>query len=210
MSPRSISEAKNQASPFDLNRRDLLKLLSVAGLTAPLALPAPEPGAPLYFTKEEFALLDALTELVIPADGHSPGAHAAGVAAYIDKSVAEAFLPEDKQTWREGLAGVNDLSHSLHSKAFLQGSKEQQLAVLKKMSASEQIKRRSSDPEQGKPTLPEKFFGQLKNTTIFVYYTTSIGIHQEIEYRGNVLLDQFAGYMPDEPLPPVSSLSATS
>jgi Gluconate 2-dehydrogenase subunit 3 len=193
---------------LDLNRRDLIKLLSVAGLSAPLSLAAPEPGAPLFFTKEEFALLDALTELIIPADDHSPGAHAAGVAAYIDKSVAETFLPEDKTSWRKGLASVNELSQSLHDKPFLKTSEKQQIAVLEKMSSKEkhgEFKETEADKEE---TEPEKFFGQLKQSTVFAYYTTSIGIHQEINYKGNVLLDKFVGYMPDEQLPPIASLTS--
>ncbi len=193
----------------DLNRRELLKTFSAALLTAPLALPAPESGAPLFFTKGEFALLDTLTELIIPEDEHSPGAHAAGVAAYIDKSVAEAFRPNDKTSWRKGLAAVDQLSHSMHGKNFLKMSKEEQVAVLKKMSGHEDAAESDKDDdanENRKRSEPEKFFGQLKNTTVFVYYSSSIGIHKEMEYKGNVLLDQFAGYMPDAELPPISSL----
>jgi Gluconate 2-dehydrogenase subunit 3 len=198
---------------LDLNRRDLLKLFSVAGFAAPLALPAPEPGAPLFFTKDEFDLLDTLTEIIIPADDHSPGAHEAGVAVYIDKSVAEAFLPEDKTSWRKGLASVNQLSHSMHGKPFLKTSKDQQLAVLKKMSSREEAKQPNKDDDANvnrRRTRHEQFFGQLKNTTVFAYYSSSIGIHKEIDYKGNVLLDKFVGYMPDEPLPPISSLTSSS
>jgi hypothetical protein len=193
---------------IDLNRRDLIKFLSVAGLSAPLALAAPEPGAPVFFTKEEFTLLDTLTELIIPADDHSPGAHAAGVAGYIDKSVAEAFLPEDKTSWREGLASVNELSQSLHNKPFLKISEKQQIAVLERMSAKEKHGEYKETETEQEETEPEKFFGQLKQSTVFAYYTTSIGIHQEIDYKGNVLLDKFVGYMPDEQLPPISSLTS--
>jgi Gluconate 2-dehydrogenase subunit 3 len=75
-----------------LNRRDLMRAMTAVAFTT-LQLPAAEPNAPLFFTKDEFALLDTLTEILIPTDEHSPGAHAAGVAAYIDRTVAEAFLP---------------------------------------------------------------------------------------------------------------------
>ncbi len=192
---------------LDLNRRELIKLLSFAGLGAPLALAAPEPGAPLFFTKDEFALLDALTELIIPTDDHSPGAHDAGVAAFLDRSVAEAFLPEEKTSWRKGLASVDQLSQSLHDKPFLRTSKKQQIAVLEKMSAKEKHGE-FDENEANKETEPEKFFGQLKDSAVFAYYTSSIGIHQEINYKGNVLLDQFVGYMPDEQLPPISALTS--
>ncbi len=196
-----------------LNRRDLLKLFSAAALAAPLALPAPEQGAPLFFTKDEFLLLDTLTELVIPADEHSPGAHGAGVAAYIDKNVAEAFMPEDKTSWQKGLASVNQLCQSMHGKPFMQASKEQQVDVLQAMAAKEDAKESDKGQAEGDSgkrgaVQSQKFFGQLKNTTAAVYYSSSIGIHREIEYKGNVILEQFVGYMPDATLPPVSSLSA--
>jgi hypothetical protein len=78
-------------SRFD--RRDALKILTASVLAGPPLLTAAQTGKPLYFTKDEFALLDRLTEIIIPRDAHSPGAHEAGVAAFIDRMVAEAFLP---------------------------------------------------------------------------------------------------------------------
>src|SRR3954462_3106887 len=121
---------------LDVNRRELLKWLSATALGAPLALPAPDPTAPLYFSRDEYQLLDTLTELIIPADNHSPGAHEAGVAKFIDKSVAEAFLPEEKSSWRKGLAGVNALANSMHKRPFLQLDNDQQRSILQSMSTS--------------------------------------------------------------------------
>ena len=165
-----------------LNRRDLLRLLGVSGLA--LQLPAADPGAPLFFTREEFALLDALTELVIPADDHSPGARDAHVAGYIDQTVAESFLPEDKTSWRKGLRAINDLSQQLYGASFLAANKQQQTALLERIAHAEK------NPQ----TEPEKFFTQLKQTSAFAYYSSSIGIHQEMEYRGNTMLREFVGY----------------
>ena len=155
-----------------MQRRDLLKVMAGAAFLPALQLTAGEPGAPLYFSKEEFAALDELTEMIIPTDSHSPGAHAAGVAVFIDKTVAEAFLPEDKESWRKGLA------------PFLPLNKEQRLAMLTKLAATEQ----NAQSDQ------ERFFGQLKETTAFAYYTTDIGIHQDIGYIGNVVQQEFSGY----------------
>ncbi len=145
-----------------MQRRDLLKLLIG---TAALQLTAAEPGAPLYFSKAEFAALDELTEMIIPADDHSPGAREAQAAAYIDKTVAEAFLPEDKTSWRKGLA------------PFVPLSKAQRLTLLTELAAKD-------DP----------FFGQLKESTAYAYYTSKVGIHQDIQYLGNVIQIEFAGY----------------
>ena len=169
-----------------INRRELLLTLTGAALAAqaPLQLTAAEPGKPLYFTRDEFTTLDTLTNLIVPTDDHSPGAKEAGVAAYIDKSVAEAFLPEEKSSWREGIAVVNHLSHSMNGKPFNSATPKQQLAVLTAMAKNEK------DPK----TPAEKFFTQLKQTTAFAYYSSSVGIHKDMNYKGNVLLPQFVGY----------------
>ena len=38
------------------------------------------------------------------------------------------------------------------------------------------------------PKTPEQvFFGELKAATARVYYTSKIGIHQEMEYKGNTI-----------------------
>ena len=155
-----------------IDRREALKLAGGAFLC--LQLSAAEPGAPLFFTPGEFALLDKLTELIIPADDHSLGAHAAGVAAYIDRTVAEAYVPDEKTSWRKGLAAI-------HQRLQEEGSPAE---VLTKLAAKEK------DPQ----TEAEKFFTQLKQTTAFVYYSSSLGIHQEMGYLGNVILQEFRGY----------------
>jgi hypothetical protein len=180
----------------NLNRREIFRLFTAAAVAGPLALAAPEPGAPLFFTREEFGMLDAMTNLMIPTDDHSPGARDAGVPQYIDKTVAEAYLPEDKNSWRKGLAAVNQVCQSTFSKPFEQLNEDQQTELLKKISQNER------DPK----TDAEKFFTQLKQTTAFAYYSSEIGIHKEIEYKGNVILEQFVGYLPNEELPPISSL----
>ena len=165
-----------------LNRRDLMKLLT-AGV-AVLQLPAAEPNAPLFFTRDQFALLDCLTGMIIPADDHSPGAHEAGVAPFIDKMAAEAITVEQKDSWRKGLSAIDEMANAKFHTPFMKAPKEQQIAMLTELSKANQ---------DAEPTTA-KFFGQLKQTTAFLYYSSSIGIHQEMEYKGNVLLNEFIGY----------------
>ncbi|MGI8960083.1 MAG: gluconate 2-dehydrogenase subunit 3 family protein [Bryobacteraceae bacterium] len=177
-----------------INRRELVELL--AGAAFALQLPAAEPGAPLFFTKDEFALLDCLTDLIIPTDEHSPGAHAAGVAAFIDRTTAEAFLAKDKQSWREGLKVVNNLSQQMNGAPFLETRKEQQAALLSKLAQNEEKEKdpRHGDKEDEHQTPEQKFWGQLKQTTASAYYSSNIGIHQDMNYKGNVYLKEFVGY----------------
>ncbi|HEX6545016.1 MAG TPA: gluconate 2-dehydrogenase subunit 3 family protein [Bryobacteraceae bacterium] len=165
-----------------LNRREILLLLT--GAAAALQLPAAEPSSPLFFTGDEFRMLDTLTELIIPSDDHSPGARAAGVAAYIDRSLAEAYLPNERDSWRKGLSAINDLSVALCHCRFNENSAGRQIDLLTRIAKNEQ-----------RPSTPaERFFVKLKSMTASVYYTSEIGIHQEIQYLGNTLLEQYAGF----------------
>jgi hypothetical protein len=165
------------------SRRDLFKTLAVVGF-ATLQLPAAEPGKPLFFNAHEFATLEQLTELIIPADDHSPGAHEAGVAKYIDWITAHQIEPDAKSSWTSGLAEVDAISKELFNAKFVKGSKEQQLDVMNHLCGNKGARKENQ----------ERFWGQLRETTTFVYYTSSIGIHKDMQYLGNVILEQFQGY----------------
>ena len=167
-----------------VTRREMLK----AGVAATVAVPAfgqskSKAKTHRFFTPHEFALVDELTEIIIPTDEHSPGARAAKVAAYIDQTLAEAFTNEPREQWRTGLKLVDALSQKMHGKLFLKASAEQREAVVAKIAQSEQ-----------NPTLPEEqFFAELKQQTAHGYYTSKIGIHQEMEYKGNTYLKEYVG-----------------
>jgi hypothetical protein len=173
-----------------LSRRQMIGLTAAAVAATPLVkLPAgaivtaTPPGK--FLTAPELALLDELTELIIPTDDHSPGARAAGVAAYIDYRLSISIEPAWQAKWRTGLQGVNGLSRELNGKAFLDATPDQRVAVLTKMAAG----------EENPKTPPEQFFNELKRWTVGGYYTSSIGIHKDHEYKGNVYQQgEFAGY----------------
>ena len=173
-----------------VSRREMLKLGAGAAIGAPMIRieqtptpRGPEKSATGFFTPAELALVDELSEMIIPADDHSPGARAAKVAEYIDSRLAESFDEEPKQQWREGLKLVDQLSQEINGKAFMQASPEARLAVLTRMSQNEM-----------KPQKPEeRFFRELKARTARAYYTSKIGIHSEMGYKGNTYLREFVG-----------------
>jgi len=166
----------------EINRRDLVKIGAGAVLAVPAALAVAD--APRFFTPAEFAMLDELTEIIIPTDEHSPGARAAKVAAYIDARTAEAFEAKDREMWRGGLKRVDALSNKMLGCPFLKGTPAQRVAVVITLAAHEK------DPKSPE----DRFFAELKSATVRAYYTSSIGIHRDMNYLGNVMLDQFVGY----------------
>jgi hypothetical protein len=141
--------------------------------------------APRFLTPAEFALLEELTELVIPTDEHSPGARAAGVAGYIDGRLADSLEPEWQALWRSGLEAVEGLSRERHHKPFLDATGDQRVEILTAMATGER------DPK----TPADRFFRELKDWTARGYYTSKIGIHLDQEYKGNVYQQgDYAGY----------------
>jgi hypothetical protein len=167
-------------------RRDVLKAAGavVAGQFVQVRAAAAPASPPAFFTAEEFTLVDELTELILPADEHSPGARAAQAAAYIDQQLHETLLDEVKAQWRDGLQRIEALSRQMHGADFLKASPEQRVAVLARIAENEE------NPE----TPEEQFFAELKSRTAFAYYTSKIGIHTEMEYKGNVYQEELAGY----------------
>jgi len=74
-SERTDASSANENS--DLSRREMLKRGAGAAIAATLigldgraVAQAAQGKAPIFFTKEEFVLLDELTELIIPTDEH--------------------------------------------------------------------------------------------------------------------------------------------
>lgn len=176
------------AHDADLTRRQLLGVVAGAAAAVPLLGGAPALAQAVasgqkFLTAAELTLLDELTELIIPTDDHSPGARAAKVAAYIDARLAEAFDPEVRTSWRAGLQAIDAEATALHGKGFMACGEPERLAVLTKIAANEKSPVSAAD----------KFFVDLKGWTVSTYYTSSIGIHEEMEYKGNSLQQEYAG-----------------
>jgi len=186
------SQISNQAPQINdetaVTRREIIKLAAVAVIVPPMfqaksRARKPQPKPQRFFTPEEFAMVDELSELIIPTDDHSPGARAAKVAEYIDQRLAEAWEEKSKQDWREGLKLVDQISNEMNGRPFMQASKEQRVALLERIAQNE------ANPQ--KPE--EKFFVELKSRVAHAYYTSKIGIHDELEYKGNTYLRDFVG-----------------
>ena len=144
---------------------------------------APAKAQPLkFFTEEENRTVVEMSERIIPADEHSPGAIAAGVSQYIDLVISES--PDTtKQTWREGLAAINKMSRDKFGKSFADSTVDQQIDLLKEISKN----------ERSPQTVEERFFRTIKYATADGYYTSEIGIHKELHYKGNAYLKEFTG-----------------
>jgi len=155
----------------------------------PHAAQAASKSAARFFTPSQHALVEELSETIIPADSHSGGAKAAKVADYIDQVLRETFDETQKSLWREGLYLIDVMSQHYHGKTFVNAAPEDRIALLTVLSDHESM-----------TDLPEvRFFLALKHMTVTGYYTSKIGIHDELQYKGNRVLQEYVGC--DDPGP---------
>ena len=174
-----------------MERRTVLKLIAAGVIAERLEgahhhlvtiVQAPAAYKLQFFSPAQNDLLDRLSDLIIPTDDHSPGAHAAKVSYFIDLMVANSTKDVQEQ-WGAGLKAVESEAQSRFQKPFLECSPEQQDYIMAAMAVHED-----------QPTNDlERFFARLKLMSIDGYYTSAIGIHKDLQYKGNTALAEFPG-----------------
>jgi len=199
----------------------LLPFLSDEGLAAFVKIQAAgAPPAPKILSASQYATVEALVEAIIPADERSPGAREARVADYLDLLLSEA-PPAPRKQWLDGLAALDGEAARRFGGPFVRLDAGQLEALLADLSRYETVKARPEeasravtrneqptekpvfveglfgdlswiDPARPRPLL-EAFFADTKRATIHGYYTSEIGIHKELRYKGNQILAEFVG-----------------
>ena len=139
---------------------------------------------PLFFSGEQFRLVEHLAEMIIPEDD-TPGAKQAGVAEFIDFMVAnrvpvstsrdirstdEAIAAgnEAQNRFVAGLDWINARSQSLFKREFMQCAPEEQNSALEELAYKGKFK---PTTEAGR-----EFFQMMRAYTVVGYYTTEIGL----------------------------------
>ena len=198
--PVSFRTKEKMSDDQTISRRTALKVLAVGvgAAAAPNIVaqhPHPHTGVEMvgdativadtklqFFTAPEMATITLMSDLIIPADERSPGAKDAGVPAFIDLMVNESTV-ETKSLWRNGLAAIDKLSQKEFGNIFSSLSSADQISLLKLISRNEYQARK----------IEERFFIAIKGLTVDGYYTSQLGIHKELQYKGNAYLKDFIG-----------------
>src|SRR5215470_8468030 len=178
------------------SRRDLLRTIGAA-LAAQGALSAQETEhvhhtvmqakaagkyQPKALTAHEFATLQRLSDLIIPADDRSPGALAAGAADFIDFLCASS--DEMRDIYTGGLLWLDDtMAHRADGQTFLAASPAQQTALLDQIAY-----RKNQSPELNAGI---QFFAFCRRMVADAYYTTPIG-YKEVGFMGNGAMSEFS------------------
>lgn len=144
---------------------------------------APEAWTPKVLNPHQNELVIAASELIIPAT-ETPGAAAAQVNRYIDGVLAEA-KPEDRDAFLQGLAWLDMRSEARFSRQFVNATPDQQIELLTALSTA------SNPVPEDTPGVDA--FRTLKAMTIAGYYTSEVGLLQEIGDDGQMFLLEFKG-----------------
>jgi hypothetical protein len=144
---------------------------------------AAEKWAPAVFTARQNDAVVALTELIIP-ETDTPGAKAAMVNRFIDKVLADS-APAQRDAFLGGLAWIDERSRSEFGVAIEAASVQQQTALLTRLADEEN---HSAGDAAG-----VEFFHAIKSMTITGYYTTEIGLRQELGDDGRLMSTEFHG-----------------
>ena len=191
-----MQKAAESQPPAHLSRRAALKAIG-AGIGTVAALPYLSDEGLLAFARiqetnaapqlkvfspSQFATLEVLAEAIIPTDDRSPGAKQARVADYVDLLLSESDRQLTLQ-WFGGLAALDAEAMSRFRTPFSRLGPGQVDAILQTISRNEKA-----------PQTPlETFFVMAKQATIRGYYTSKIGIDEELRYKGNQFLKEFVG-----------------
>lgn len=196
-----MSEIDDNPTAAAMSRRSMLKAIGTGAGTLALLPLLSEEGALAFeaiqranaapklkaLTAAQYATVDAFTEAIIPTDAHSPGAKAARVADYIDLLLSESDAAV-RNTWTEGLVALDEAATAKFKAPFVKLTAPQVNELLTAISANEM-----------QPKTPvELFFRTTKDATIRGYYTSEIGIQQDLQYKGNQYLPEFVGCLTED------------
>jgi len=175
----------------DVDRRDMMKIIALGSaamlplpsLAEPLAAAATTPYAPKFFSPGELELVATLGELILPQTD-TPGARGAKVHEHVDLVLSEE-TEDVRHDFRDGLVWLERRSHEVYGHGFLQLDPEKQTAILTRISDRKELR---PDDERG-----NQFFADLRKRVVFSYYTSEIGLRQELTYKGKQVLGHWDG-----------------
>jgi gluconate 2-dehydrogenase gamma chain len=186
------------------DRREALKIIGAIGTTCAFPFSAGElygqqanqtaPSAhPGFFSPEEFSTVSKIADIIIP-ETDTPGAVGAGVPAYLDYVVSRS--PRFQKVYRSGLRWLEQEAKKRYGDRFVALSEEQQIALLTPL--AEAVDRKPLKPARRRGVAPiqsgnvgEDFFRAVKSMTADGYYTSKIGLVDELGYQGNTVLAEF-------------------
>jgi gluconate 2-dehydrogenase gamma chain len=179
---------------YSSDRRSVLKIFGAVGATCAYpfesdelfgqgtqghqheAAPAQADTEPHFFRGRDFATISRISDLIIP-ETDTPGALKAGVPAYIDLVVSRST--DHQMVVADGLRWLDSEGERTAGKKFLELTDKQQLSIL------EPLCELADNPGPAPGGRNVQFFALMKSLTADGFYTSRVGLIEELKYQGN-------------------------
>jgi len=136
---------------------------------------------PRTLSVEQDDLVTTIAESILPATD-TPGAKAAQVNRFIDLLLSDWLGPEDRDRFLAGLGEFERDCRTRLGRSFLELTPEEQIAVLAPLD-EEAAEIRLAAMAAGLTEIEEPpFFLTMKEWTLAGYYTSEIGMTQELQH----------------------------
>lgn len=145
---------------------------------------------PLTLSAAQRRLAAVLSDLIIPADEHSPSASAVGVVDFIDEWVSAPYPMQqrDRPIVLEGFASLDAEGTRRSGKPFAELDAATQTAICDLICDATR-----ATPEHREPA---RFFALYRDLTAAAFYSSPEG-REDLGYIGNVPLTSFEGAPPE-------------
>jgi hypothetical protein len=145
---------------------------------------------PLTLTPDQRRLAGVLSDLIIPADEHSPSASAVGVVDFIDEWVSAPYpkYTRDRPIVLQGFRWLDGEATRRSGKGFADLDAAGQAAICDSICDAAR-----ATPERGEAA---RFFALYRDLTAAAFYSSPAG-RTDLGYIGNVPLASFEGAPPE-------------
>lgn len=194
-----------------MNRRDLLKQIAiltggtVIGAEVFLSGCGTGPKTNAGFTADMIALLDEVSETIIPATS-TPGAKAAQVGEFMKLWVTDCYTQKQQDAFMKGISSLEEACKKMHNKSFMECDAKQRhdfLVSLEKEAKEFNTKKDEADKllreaaqKEGKEfeASPPHYYTMMKQMTLHGFFTSKTGATETL--RHIQVPGKFDGAMP--------------
>lgn len=178
---------------YSTDRRSLLKIIGAVGTTCAYPFESEDlfgqesagrhavSQSQRYFNQADFQTISRIADLILPATD-TPGAIAAQVPRFIDMVVSRN--EHQQRLAADGLRWLDERAQREGASTFVKLNEAQQLAVLEPLCQAFD----SNPLDEGRIV---QFFGMIKSLTADGYYTSEIGLMEELQYKGSTMMDHY-------------------
>ncbi|MDH5609618.1 MAG: gluconate 2-dehydrogenase subunit 3 family protein [Cyclobacteriaceae bacterium] len=124
------------------------------------------------FREEDLSLLDEVGETILPATASSPGAKAAGIAAFMHIIVRDCYSDDEQSVFFSGIGDIDLRAKKQYGKTFRMLSPEEKHRMVVQLDVEAKQK------QEGIP----HYFTLMKQLTIWGYFSSEPGCTRALRY----------------------------